>query len=87
MRVTKFVIGALDDYGLDKIPEQWKLDIIPIVSAAMDNEKEKVRSLTADLLNKRIDIPKMDDEQELMVFDALTRLIVSAIDYFINQKK
>lgn len=87
LKVTKMVIASLDDYGLDKIPEQWKLDVIPIVTAAMDGQKDKVRSLTADLLNKRIDVPKLDDEQELMVFDALTRLIVTAIDYFVNQKK
>lgn len=86
-KVIDIFVMVIDDYGLDRIPEKWKLDIIPIISAAMDGEKEKVRLLTVDLLNKRIDIPKLDDEQELMTFDALSKFIAAAIDLYLQKKK
>jgi hypothetical protein len=86
-KIISIFISVVDDYGLDRIPEKWKLDVIPIISAAMDGEKEKVRLLTVDLLNKKIDIPKMDDEQELMIFDSLSKFIATAIDLYLQKRK
>jgi hypothetical protein len=83
----KQLIKALDDFGLDQIPENWKLDIIPIVAAANNGEKEKVRLLVVDLMNKKIDIPKLDEAQELMVFDSFSRFIVIAIDYYMQKRQ
>lgn len=85
--VFKMVIKSIDDYGLDRLPETWKLDLIPLISAAMKGEKEEVRLLVVDLLNKRIDIPKLDDYQELLVFDSLSKFIASAIDFYMQKKK
>jgi hypothetical protein len=86
LKVCKIFVGAVDDYGLDRIPQQWKLDVIPIVSAAMDGQKEKVEVLVVELMNRKIDIPKIDEQKEYVVFNALAKLIVSAIDYFLQKK-
>jgi len=83
----KMIIQAADNNGLDKINEEWKNDLIPIVDAAIALKTEEVRRLTTDLLNKRIDIPKVDEETELMVFDSLTRFIAAAIDWYVQKKK
>jgi hypothetical protein len=85
LKVCKLIIGVLDNYGLDKIPEQWKLDLIPIISAAMKGDKEKVRLLTVDLLNKKVDIPKLDEAQELIVFDSFSKFVVAAIDLYMQK--
>jgi hypothetical protein len=82
----KILVQAADNQGLDKLNEQWKADIIPIVDAGMTLQVEEVRSLSTDLLNKRIDLPKIDEETELMVFDAFTRFAVAAIDWYVQKK-
>lgn len=84
--VFKQLVRAADNMGADRIPEQWKSDLIPIIDAAMLNDANTVRLLAVDLLNKRIDIPKLDDEQELMVFDAFSKFIAAAIDFYMQKK-
>jgi len=83
----KLLIQTADNNGLDKIQEEWKNDLIPIVDAAILLKHEEVRRLTTDLLVKRIDIPKVDQETELMVFDSLTRFIAAAIDWYVQKNK
>ena len=83
----KLIIQTADNNGLDKINEEWKYDLIPIVDAAILLNAEEVRRLTTDLLNKKIDIPKVDEETELMVFDSLTRFIAAAIDWYVQKAK
>jgi hypothetical protein len=82
----KILVQGADNQGLDKLHPEWKADIIPIVDAGMALRVEEVRRLSVDLLNKRIDIPKIDEETELMVFDAFTRFIVAAIDWYVQKK-
>ena len=84
--IFKNLIKVIDDYGLDRIPETWKLGLIPLIRAAIAGEKEKVRQLTVDLLNRKIDVPKLDDYQELMVLDALSKFVATAIDLYIQKK-
>jgi len=84
--VFELIIKGADDYGLDRIPETWKLDLIPIIDAAMQQDKEKVRLLVVDLMNKRINIPKLDDEQEILVFDAFSKFVATAIDFYVQKK-
>jgi len=83
----KILVQAADNQGLDRLDAEWKADIIPLVDAGMVLKVEEVRRLSVDLLNKRIDIPKLDEETELMVFDAFTRFIVAAIDWYVQKKK
>ncbi len=52
----------------------------------MDGDKEKVRALAVELLDKKIDIPKISDEQELLIFDSLSRFIVASIDLYLQKK-
>jgi hypothetical protein len=84
--VFKNLIRIGDDTGLDQIDPVWKVKLVPIVDSAMLGNVEDVRKYTTDLLNEKIDIPKIDEEQELMVFDALTKFIAAAVDYYIQKK-
>lgn len=85
--VFKALIKVGDDTGLDKINVTWKEKLIPIIDAAMAKDVETVRTLVVDLLNEKIDIPKLDEEQELMLFDGFSRFLASAIDYYIQKNK
>jgi hypothetical protein len=82
----KVFISGIDNFGLDKIGQTWKTDLIPIVDAAMEGRVHDVRGYVTDLLNKRIDIKFLDDYQELMLFDSLTKTIALAIDYYVQKK-
>lgn len=85
-KVLSWGIRFADNKGGEKVPEEWKDDLIPIIDAALIDERELVRKLVADLLNKRIDFKKLDDEQELQAFDAFTKFLATAIDYFVQKK-
>ena len=84
---VKMLVKGIDNFGLDKIGQSWKNDLIPIVDAAMEGRLHDVRGYVTDLLNKRIDIKFLDDYQELMLFDSLTKTIALAIDYYVQKKR
>ena len=84
--VFKYIIRAADNMGADKIPDIWKDSLIPIIDAAIAGKKEDVRLLVVDFANAKIDIPKLDDEQELLVFDSFSKFIATAIDFYIQRK-
>jgi hypothetical protein len=83
----KWIIKGVDNLGLDRIRNEWKSDLIPIVDAGMNKEYEKVRQLTTDLLNKKIDFKDINEETELRLFDSLTRFIAAAIDFFTQKQR
>jgi len=83
----KAAIAAIDDIGLDRIPPDWKTDLIPIVDAAARHDVEEVRRLGVDLLSKRAPIPKVDAELTLVVYDGFTRLLVGTMTEYVIRKK
>jgi hypothetical protein len=84
--VFKSLIKIGDDTQLDKINVTWKVKLIPIVDAAIAKDIENVRVAVTALLNEKIDIPVLDEEQEFLLFDSLTRFIASAIDFYVNKE-
>lgn len=83
---VRVLIRGIDNFGFEKIRAEWRRDLIPIVDAAILGQKERVRGLTTDLLNKRINIRRFDDEQELILFDSITKCVALAIDFMISKK-
>jgi hypothetical protein len=53
----------------------------------MEFKVEEVRRLATDLLNKRIDIPSLDEETELVLFDSFTRFAVAVIIWYLEKVK
>lgn len=85
--VFKTLIKVADDAGVNKLSADWKAKLIPIIDAAMSGNVEDVRTYLVDLLNSKIDIPKLDEEQELMVFDSFTKFLAAAIDFYVQKNK
>ena len=81
-----FAVRAIDNNGLDKIHPTWKEKLIPVIDSALAGNKEEVRRLATDLLNSKIDIPKVDEETELMLFDAFTKFLAAALDHYTSRK-
>lgn len=81
-----FAVKSIDNNGLNKIPPTWKERLIPVVDAALEGKKEEVRRLATDLINEKIDIPKVDEETELILFDSFTKFVAAAIDHYTAKK-
>lgn len=77
--VVRTIIHYGDNSGLDKIPEQWKKDLMPIIDLIISKDYERARLYVNDLVNKLIDLKKVSEPNELEFIDSLTRLIKSVI--------
>ncbi len=82
----KVFISGVDNFGLDRIGQKWKNDLIPIVDSAMEGRAHDVRGYVTDLVNKKVDIKFLDDNQELVFFDSLTKTLGLALDYYVQKK-
>jgi hypothetical protein len=84
--VFKVLIQTADNQGLDKIPEEYKADLRSLIDAAMAEKWEEVRRLFTDVLVKHANFFK-NAEASLLFFDGVTKLIMSAIDWYVQKKQ
>lgn len=73
------IISVVDDNLADKIPEDWQNPIQPMIDAAMDGRWETAGELAAELINKKVDIPGIDEEREFGIFNGVIQLIIGAV--------
>lgn len=73
------VIAVVDDNLIDKIPEDWKNPLEPIVDAAINSNWELAGTLAASMANEKIDIPGLDELSEQLIFSGVVQLIVGLI--------
>lgn len=83
--IVKKIILYADNTEAEKINASWKAELKPIIKAAIEKRYEDVRLYVNDLLNKKIDIKKIDEATELEAFDLSTKTI--AIWIYILTKK
>lgn len=74
-----------DNHWLQKIKPEWKEKIIPVIDAGLERDVEKVRLLVTDLINSKIDLKRLDDFEELAVFDQFTKLVATAINFYVSK--
>jgi hypothetical protein len=48
---------------------------------------QETRLPFTDLMNEKINIPGMQEEVELMMFDGFTRLAAAAVTWFLERKR
>lgn len=86
-RIFRFAIRMVDNFGFDRLKEAWKQELLPIVDAAVNGNVESVRLYVNDLLNKKIDIPGMDESRELELIDHQTKSLAIAIETYLLKNK
>jgi hypothetical protein len=84
--VFKVLIQTADNQGLDRIPEEFKQDIRGLIDRAMEQKWEEVRRLFNDILVKHANFFN-DKEASLLFFDGITKLIMAAIDWYVQKNK
>jgi hypothetical protein len=84
---ARAVISIVDNSGLEKLPEELKVDLGELVTAAMDKDIELVEEKAALVLDSLIDIPGVDDEAEAILFEGAVKIIVGAILKLFEKKE
>lgn len=77
----------MDNRFADRIHPEWKTPLIPILDKALEGDIEETRRLVTDLINQKIDIPGIQEDVELMMFDGFTRFAVAAVAWYLERKR
>jgi hypothetical protein len=85
-KVLFLVIRSIDNFGLDRITDNWKLQLIPLIDYGIAGDIENVRKQSAKILDKHINFNWMDETTKEKWFDGLTMLISSAIESYIEYR-
>ena len=82
------LVGAIDDNYGEKVPEPWANYARQLFTSTYlalqdgkfsEEEQEQIVTLCADILNKEIDIPLLEEDDEAVVFLQLLKLIASLL--------
>jgi len=76
---ARVLISLIDDKALDKLPEGLKLNLSLLVDAAIDEDVERAEKIAANIINDFVDIPGLNENEELMIFEGAIKIIVGAI--------
>ena len=83
--ITK-VVRAVDDWGLDYIPDTWKQELRPIVTDGMNKDWAGVQTKVDELINKEIDLKGIDEAQEAKMIELTTKTIAAWVGYLMMKK-
>ncbi len=85
--VALVVIRGVDNRFADRIHHEWKTPLFPILDKALEGDIEETRRLVTDLINQKIDIPGIQEDVELMMFDGFTRFAAAAVAWYLERKR
>ena len=85
--VALIVIKGVDNRFADRINPEWKTPLIPVIDKALEGDVEETRRLVTDLINQKIDIPGIQEDIELMMFDGFTRFAAAAVAWYLERKR
>ncbi len=85
--VALIFIRGVDNRFADRIKPAWETPLIPIINKALEGDIEETRRLVTDLMNDKIDIPGIQEDVELMMFDGFTRFAAAASVMVPGKKK
>jgi len=84
---ARVIITFVDNTGLEKLPEELKVSLSELVTAAMDKDIETVETKAAEILDSLLDIPGLDDEAEALLFEGAVKILVGAVLKIFEKKK
>ena len=85
--ILRFIIKLIDNKKLDKMPVEHKKQLIPIVNYAYNNDFKNFEVACATLLNQKIDIPKIPEMVEQIIFETLIKIFAFALKEHVFNKK
>ena len=93
---TPIVIRMIDDNYAERLPEPWKSYAMQLTTSVYlvmqdgevtDDELEGITDLVATIIDEKVDIPLIPDEDEIVIFKHLVKLLASFALAALNKKK
>lgn len=81
--IIRMIIRKIDDRKLDRLPDHWKQALIPVVDAAFLKDMEALQKQVATVMNNEIDIPRMSEPAEQVMFEMFAKLIALALQKYV----
>jgi hypothetical protein len=85
--LAKVIVSLVDDNALDKLPKDLKPKLTELTDLAIAEDIEGCEKLGAEILNKRIDIPGLEEDTEYVLFEGALTMVVGAIINWVRKKK
>lgn len=78
--VFSALIDYLDDHYADRMPETYKVTVREIALSIIEEDIEKFKINSADLLNLLIDIPKVEEDVEALIIKGILSGLFEALE-------
>lgn len=85
--VFKALISTLDNKVLDKIREDIKSQLAELVDAILEEDLSLAEAICAQIINKLVDVPALEEADEELIFKGAIELIIGAVMKWIKSKK
>lgn len=85
-KVFTSVIRELDDRLADKIPPDYKPDARKLLLAAIAKDWATVVEVAPAIINRKIDIPGIDEDTELVIIVGFAQVVYMAILAYANKQ-
>lgn len=77
--IVRLIVRYLDNKKIDSLPDAWKQILQPVVAAAFEKRYDELEQLVANILNNRIDVPKIPEQVEQVMFEMFVKTTALAI--------
>ena len=93
---TPIIIRMIDDNYAEKIPEPWKSYATQLTTSVYlalqdgevsEGELEGITDLIATIIDEKVDLPLLPEEDEIVIFKHLVKLLASFALAALNKKK
>lgn len=85
--LARAAVNVVDSYGDKHIPDKYDDKINLAVNMALDGDYENASQQAGEILDDVIDLQKVDDSTEKLIFVDGLKFIVRQIIYFIERRK
>jgi hypothetical protein len=85
--IAKAVLTFIDDKYADQLKEDVKVQLSALIDAVINNDIPLAETLAADVVNKLVDLPGLEEEDEGLIFKGVIEFIVGVVTKWIADKK
>lgn len=85
---ARVAITLIDDKGLDKVEVSKEIKALfgTLADAIIAKDVEKAEDLCAEILNTLSDIPGLDEDAELMLFEGAVKILIGAVRKWLDKQ-
>lgn len=85
--IVRLMVRYIDNKKVESLPDTWKQVLVPIVAAAFAKNYDELQLQVANLLNNKIDIPRIPEQVEQVMFEMFTKTTALAIQKYAEKHR